>query len=164
MTPWHSWNFAKFGIKHQSINQSINEYFYMNLRMMRVNFVNCNTLFLGSSWSYGSWIYNFLCNQCISPLIVLDTTLFDQICQWFSHCTPVSSTNKTDHNDVTEILLVTIRKAKPLFLILLKKTAYVSIYEILLHYWLNKHITLSQILIFGLQSSKVITTYEIIFL
>ena len=20
------------------------------------------------SWSYGSWIYNFLCNQCISPL------------------------------------------------------------------------------------------------
>jgi len=20
------------------------------------------------SWSYGSWIYNYLCNQCISPL------------------------------------------------------------------------------------------------
>jgi len=20
------------------------------------------------SWSYGSWIYNFLCNQCLSPL------------------------------------------------------------------------------------------------
>jgi len=20
------------------------------------------------SWSFGSWIYNYLCNQCISPL------------------------------------------------------------------------------------------------
>jgi len=20
------------------------------------------------SWSYGSWIYNWLCNQCLSPL------------------------------------------------------------------------------------------------
>jgi len=22
----------------------------------------------GPSWSYGSWIYNYLCNQCSSPL------------------------------------------------------------------------------------------------
>jgi len=22
----------------------------------------------GPSWSYGSWIYNYLCNQCLSPL------------------------------------------------------------------------------------------------
>jgi len=22
----------------------------------------------GRSWSYGSWIYNYLCNQCLSPL------------------------------------------------------------------------------------------------
>jgi hypothetical protein len=46
---------------------------------------------LGSlwSWSYGSWIYNYLCNQCLSPLTfwvqiplwrgVLDTTLCDQV-------------------------------------------------------------------------------------
>jgi len=20
------------------------------------------------SWSYGSWIYNYICNQCLSPL------------------------------------------------------------------------------------------------
>jgi len=20
------------------------------------------------SWSYGSWVYNYLCNQCLSPL------------------------------------------------------------------------------------------------
>jgi hypothetical protein len=42
---------------------------------------------------------------------VLDTTLFDQVCQlfvtgrWFSPGTPVSSTNKTDCHDITEILL-----------------------------------------------------------
>jgi hypothetical protein len=42
---------------------------------------------------------------------VLDTTLCDKVCQWlaagrwFSLCTPVSSTNKTDRHDIIEILL-----------------------------------------------------------
>jgi hypothetical protein len=36
---------------------------------------------------------------------VLDTTLCDKACQWFSPGTPVSSTNKTDCHDITEILL-----------------------------------------------------------
>ena len=42
---------------------------------------------------------------------VLDTTLCDKVCQllaagrWFSPGTPVSSTNKTDRYDLTEILL-----------------------------------------------------------
>ena len=43
---------------------------------------------------------------------VLDTTLCDKVCQWlaagqgFSLGTPVSSsTNKTDHHDIPEILL-----------------------------------------------------------
>ena len=63
------------------------------------------------SWSYGSWIYNYLCNQCLSLLMlwvrtplkrgVLDTTLL-VAGQWF---TPVSSTNNTDCLDITEILL-----------------------------------------------------------
>ena len=73
------------------------------------------------SWVYGRRIYNYLCNQSISPLMlwvrtlswrgVLDTTLCDKIChwlvtgRWFSPGTPVSSTNKTDHHDITEILL-----------------------------------------------------------
>ena len=73
------------------------------------------------SWSYGSWIYNYLCNQCLSPLTLwvwipfrqgeLDTTLCDKVCkwlttgQWFSPGTPVSSTNKPDRHDITEILL-----------------------------------------------------------
>ena len=42
---------------------------------------------------------------------VLDTTLYDKVCQWlatdqwFSPGTPVSSTNKTDCHNITEILL-----------------------------------------------------------
>jgi len=42
---------------------------------------------------------------------VLDTTLCDKVCQWlatdrwFSPSTLVSSTNKIDHHDITEILL-----------------------------------------------------------
>ena len=47
-------------------------------------------------WSYGSWIYNYLCNQCLSPptlrvrisLIVRCTqyiaTLCDKACQWLT--------------------------------------------------------------------------------
>jgi hypothetical protein len=70
------------------------------------------------SWSYGSWIYNYLFNQCLLPLKlwvrtrtwrgVLDTTLCNKVCNcvatglWFS---PVLSTNKNDCHDITEILL-----------------------------------------------------------
>ena len=77
----------------------------------------------GSScpWSYRSWIYNYLWNQCLSPLSLwvriplrrrlFDTTLCDKVCQWlaagrwFSPVTPVSFTNKTDSHDIIEILL-----------------------------------------------------------
>jgi hypothetical protein len=48
----------------------------------------------GPSWSYGSWIYNYLCNQCLLPLKlwvriplrrgVLNTTLCDKVCQWLA--------------------------------------------------------------------------------
>jgi hypothetical protein len=46
------------------------------------------------SWSYGCSIYNYLCNQCLSPLKVwgriplrrglLNTTLCDKVCQWLT--------------------------------------------------------------------------------
>ena len=81
------------------------------------------------SWSYGSWIYNYMCNQCLSSLKfkprsrrgVLDTTICDKVCQltgrWFLPGTPVSSINKTDLQDITEILLKvalnTINQTKP---------------------------------------------------
>jgi hypothetical protein len=73
------------------------------------------------SWLYGSWIDDYLCNQCLSPLTlsvripfrrgVLDTALCDQVCQWllagrsFSPSTPVSSTTKADRHNITDILL-----------------------------------------------------------
>jgi len=58
------------------------------------------------SWSHSSWIYNYLCNQCLSPLKLwvsnscswwglLDATLCDKVCQCvvagrrFSPGTPV---------------------------------------------------------------------------
>jgi hypothetical protein len=78
------------------------------------------------SWSYGSWIYNHLCNQFLSPLMLWVRILIGArctICQWlvagrcFSPGTPVFSTNKTDRHNITEILLKvalnTINKTKP---------------------------------------------------
>ena len=81
-------------------------------------------IFIGAVvlWSYSSWIYNYmylLRNQCLSPLMLWGrisimarcTTLCDKVCQWlatgrwFSPSPPVSSTNKTDCHDITEILL-----------------------------------------------------------
>jgi hypothetical protein len=70
-------------------------------------------------WSYGSWINNYLCNQCLSPLMLRVrisirarcTTLCDKVCQWlatarwFSLGPPISPTNKTDYHDITEMLL-----------------------------------------------------------
>jgi hypothetical protein len=70
-------------------------------------------------WSYGSWIYNYLCNQCISPLMLWvrisirakRTTLCNKVCQWlvtgwwFSPGSSVSSTNKCDRHDLIEIVL-----------------------------------------------------------
>jgi hypothetical protein len=69
-----------------------------------------------------SWIYNYPCNQCLSPLMLWIpisirarcTTLCDKFCQWLETgrwCSPVSSTNKTDHHDITEILKNTIKQA-----------------------------------------------------
>ena len=53
------------------------------------------------SWSYGSWIYNYLCNQCISP-----RTLWDRI-QLMTRCTRCNITWSS--------LSVTCRKAVVFF-------------------------------------------------
>ena len=65
-------------------------------------------------------VYNYPCNQYLSPLTlwvriqfrrgVLDTLFYKNsqwlaAGRWFSPGSPVSSTNKTDHYDITEILL-----------------------------------------------------------
>ena len=62
------------------------------------------------SWSYGCWIYNYLCNQCLSRC-EFESRSGDTVCQWlatgqwFSPSTPVSSINKTDRHDIAEILV-----------------------------------------------------------
>ena len=70
-------------------------------------------------WPYGSWIYNYLCNQCLLLVMLwvrisiraMCTTLCDKVCQtlatgrWFSPGPLVSSTNKTDRYDIAELLL-----------------------------------------------------------
>jgi hypothetical protein len=76
----------------------------------RRNFFKCAPL----TWNPGSSP-----DQCLSPLMLWVrisirarcTTLCDKVCQWlttgrwFSSGAPVSSTNKTDRHDITEILL-----------------------------------------------------------
>jgi len=68
-------------------------------------------------WSYGStsWIYHAYHHWCCEFESWSgrghSTTLCDKVCQWlatgrwFSPGPPVSSTNKTDRHDITEILL-----------------------------------------------------------
>jgi len=51
-------------------------------------------------------LLSYICGR----LVVFSSTVCDKFCQWlatgrwFSPCTPVSSTNKTDRHDITEIL------------------------------------------------------------
>jgi hypothetical protein len=91
-----------------------------NDKILSLIYISIEFIAVAWSWSYGSWIYNYLCNQCLSPLMLWVrisirarcTTLCDKVCQWlatgrwFSPGPPVSSTHKTDHHDipVTEIL------------------------------------------------------------
>ena len=70
--------------------------------------------------AYHHWCCEF---ESRSGRVVLDTTLCDKVCQWlatvrwFSPGTPVSSTNKTDRHDITEILLkVALNTIKPALL------------------------------------------------
>jgi len=72
------------------------------------------------------------------------TTLCDKVCQWlaagrwFSPRTPVSSTNKTDHRDITEILLkaaLNTIKQKP---IKWWQNLFLWVGELQVIYWPNK--------------------------
>jgi len=70
------------------------------------------------AWSHGSWIYNYLCNHCLWPLMLWVRTSFMTRYtlynfMWWSlsvTCdrsvifsgTPVSSIKKTDSHDIAE--------------------------------------------------------------
>jgi hypothetical protein len=89
--------------------------------------------------------------QCLSPLKlyefelrswwgVLDTTLCDKVCQWletgrwFSPGTSVSSSNKTDRHDITEILFNVALHTKALALTLNSHHRETSLCQVL--WWL----------------------------
>ena len=95
-----------------------------NMAFCHLYHSNSNTLLQGSLWSYGSWIYNYPCNQCLSPytnvvglnpahgeVYVMQHYAIYIVCQWLaaggwlSPGTRISSTNKTDRHDITKILL-----------------------------------------------------------
>jgi len=84
------------GSSYTSYSNTIIISHYLKLKSNQKLFRWINGLFLkglSGSLSYGSWIYNYLCNQCLSLLMlwvqillrwgVLDTTLCDKVCQWF---------------------------------------------------------------------------------
>jgi len=60
-------------------------------------------------WSYGSWIYNYQCNQSLSPLMswvrisirARCTTLCNKVCQWLA--TGRWFSPGPDRHDITEI-------------------------------------------------------------
>ena len=77
---------------------------------------------LSSSWSHGSWVYNYQCNQCLSPLKLWVRTPFMARCTRYNHYVikfvsdlrqiggflwvlRFPPANKTGRHDITEILL-----------------------------------------------------------
>ena len=74
----------------------------------------------GSSWLYGSWIYDYLCNQCLSPLTlwvqiplrrgVLDTTLTQRYCQY-------SGNERVNNFKTIEMSMELSKKQNPFFLV-----------------------------------------------
>jgi hypothetical protein len=118
---------------------------FVNLSF-RLNRQNLSTILPGpSSWSYGSWIYSFLCNQCPSPRtlwvwIPLRRGVFDihyyviKFVKWLATGPgiPVSSTNTTYRHDKTEIML------KVALNTIILPTSFIKyIYQYILHMGLN---------------------------
>ena len=98
-------NTTKGNIYYQEHDQNVNLDLQLNMHIPSLQ---------GPSWLwlYGSWIHNCLCNQCLSPLklwvripLMTRCTRYNIMWNSLSVTTPVSSTNKTDFNDITEILL-----------------------------------------------------------
>jgi hypothetical protein len=82
-TPMFFWNDKWYDKYHEITDQIISRTQWWPVRTLH-----------WPSWSqsYGWWICNYLCNQCLSPLTLwiriplkrglLDTTLCDKVCQW----------------------------------------------------------------------------------
>jgi hypothetical protein len=99
---------------------------------------DCETLNYQSVWHQMHYDItdknNKVSLKCRNMRCVLYTALCDKVCQWFatgqwfSPCTPISSTNKTDRHDIAEILLKVALKSKP--------NQTISTYNISIHLYL----------------------------
>jgi hypothetical protein len=109
--------------------------FWYVLVNKQVNTTQIIYIFWGSlwPWSHGSWIYNYLLNQCLSILMLWVRIFIRERCatmshqawhwlatgRWLSTSTPVSYTNNTVCHDITEILfkvaLKTIKQTNSTF-------------------------------------------------
>ena len=104
---------------------------------------------------HGSWIYTYLCNQCLSPLKLWFRNLFrrgvcnmsDNVCQWlvagwwFSPGTSVYSTNKTDRHNIAEILLKVALNTTTLNLNVQFTSFSLSIFSVMAVYDMHKYLT-----------------------
>jgi hypothetical protein len=104
LSVWHlkKKQIFKVLLSKKIMKRSCKNYFHWNLQYFSLNFV---MIFLlgchGWDHNYGSWIFNYLYNQCLSPLKLWVRILFMARCtwcdkvtgQWFSAGTLVSSTN-----------------------------------------------------------------------
>jgi hypothetical protein len=80
-SPWSSVHDFKLKLKYLL---SLNKY---KFEILRKSHVSCPKAMI-----YGSWIYNYLCNQCLSPLMLWVrisirarcTALCDKACQWLA--------------------------------------------------------------------------------
>jgi len=52
----------------------------MTMLILKISNLLKITFEKGLLWSYGCWIYNYLCNQCLSPLKLWVRTLFIARC------------------------------------------------------------------------------------
>jgi len=112
-SPWYGWNIAHLALSNDHSFTKIKlAVFLSEIQFDRPQYLYEYT---GQSWSwsYSCWIYNYICNQCISPLTlwvriplrrgVLVATLCNTKCQWLVTDWWISPC--TDRHDITEILL-----------------------------------------------------------
>ena len=114
------------GPHHQVVHQNKTQ--VVSIKISMIYSTNSGVLRSRWPWSYDSWIYNYLCNKCLSPLKLWVWIPFMarcspyniKVCQWlatgrwFSPDIAVFSTNKTDGHDITKILLkVLLNTIKP---------------------------------------------------
>jgi hypothetical protein len=85
------------------------------------------------SWSCsnGSWIYNFLCNQCPLPLKLWIRIPLMATGRWFSPDTPVSCINQTGHAIAEPLLKIVLNVIS---IIVLTHTFHKTIHCFLRHY------------------------------